>query len=93
MAHARRQGLEKGEIRIIGYYSKQDGLDCVWLVTTTGNYDWTTEHEWLYEKFEVLEFSDETDLYGEQRDIIQGLNAEQIEKLKHLKALKDQPSV
>ena len=71
--HARKQGHEIGEIRIIGYYSKQDGLDCVWLANTAGNYDWTTDHEWLYEKFEVLEFSDETDLYGKQGDEIQGL--------------------
>jgi hypothetical protein len=65
--HAKRHGHEKGEVRTIGYYSKLDGLDCVWLVNATGDYDWTTDHEWLYEKFEVLEYSEETDLYGENR--------------------------
>ena len=48
--HAQRQGHKKGEIRIIGYYSKHDGLDCVWLANAfTGAYEWTTDHEWLAE--------------------------------------------
>ena len=65
--HARSQGHEKGEIRRVGYYSRQDGLDCVWLVDGKGNYDWTTDHEWLYDVFEVIEYSDETDLHGDDR--------------------------
>ena len=34
--HARKQGHEVGEKRRIGYYSRQDGLDCVWLVNPQG---------------------------------------------------------
>ena len=62
--HARKQGHEKGAIRRVGYYSIQDGLDCVWLVDSEGNYNWTIDHEELYDKFEVIEYSDEIDHYG-----------------------------
>lgn len=66
--HARKQGHEIGELWRIGYYSPQDGLDVVWLVDSAGNYDWTVDHEWLYSKFEVVQYSDEDDLFGENRE-------------------------
>jgi hypothetical protein len=65
--HARKQGHEIGEIRRVGYYSPQDGLDCVWLVDNCGNYNWTADHDWVFEKFEIVELSDETDLFGRTR--------------------------
>ena len=68
--HARSKGHENGEIRRVGYYSRQDGLDCVWLVDAKGHYDWTTDHEWLYEMFEVIEYSDETDLHRDDRPVL-----------------------
>ncbi|NVN92802.1 MAG: hypothetical protein HXX11_19700 [Desulfuromonadales bacterium] len=77
--HAQRRGHKKGEIRIIGYYSKHDGLDCVWSVNAiTGAYERTTDHEWLYEKFEVLQYSKETDFYGDECERIEPLDEETI---------------
>ena len=47
----------KGRTFRVGYYSKQDGLDCVWLVNDEGIYEQTTNHEFLYRYFDVLHFS------------------------------------
>lgn len=60
----------KGKIYRIGYYSKQDGLDCVWLVDDEGSYCGTVDQEMIKTHFEVLELSDETDLYGDDRPVI-----------------------
>jgi hypothetical protein len=49
----------------IGYYSEQDGLDCIWLVYPDGKYGETTDHDHLYRFFVVEELSDESDLYGD----------------------------
>ena len=68
--HARKQGHEKGDIWRVGYYCPQDGLDCVWLVHHKGEYNWTTDHEWLYEHFEAIAYSDETDFYGDDRPFL-----------------------
>lgn len=65
--HARKQGHEIGETRRVGYYSPKDGLDYVWLVNDDGEYDWASDHEWIWDKFEIVELSDETDLYGDSR--------------------------
>lgn len=62
--HARKQGHEIGEIRRVGYYSKQDGLDCIWLVDNNGSYNWAADRVWVLDKFEVIRLSNETDLYG-----------------------------
>ena len=72
--HARKRGHEIGHKRRIGYYSRQDGLDCVWLVDDEGDYGWTTDHKWLYEHFEILELSDETDLFGVRRRRLKALS-------------------
>jgi hypothetical protein len=80
--HARRQGHEVGEIRRIGYYTPQDGLDCVWLVSSGGDYDWTADHDWIERHFDVVSLSDEADLFGVDRPAISvlpgGSTAEQI---------------
>lgn len=65
--HARKKGHEIGEIRRVGYYSPQDGLDCIWLVDVTGNYNWTADHKWVSEMFTVIRLSDETDFYGKTK--------------------------
>jgi hypothetical protein len=33
--------LKAGQVFRVGYYSKMDGLDCIWLVDQTGSYDQT----------------------------------------------------
>ena len=59
-----------GLIFRVGYYSKQDGLDCVWLVDDGGTYLQTADQEMIKTHFEVLELSDETDLFGDDRPVI-----------------------
>jgi hypothetical protein len=52
-----------GRVFRIGYYSKQDGLDCVWLVADDGAYLESVDQEMIRTHFEVLERSEETDLF------------------------------
>jgi hypothetical protein len=56
-----------GRIFRIGYYRKQDGTDCIWLVNEKGDYEQTTDREYLLKYFEPLEISNETDLYGDSQ--------------------------
>jgi hypothetical protein len=61
---------DQGGIFRIGYYSRQDGLDCVWLVNEAGEYERTTDQKSIDEDFEVLKLSDETDKFGIHREIL-----------------------
>ena len=72
--HARKKGHEIGEIRRIGYYSHQDGLDCISLVSYTGEYDWTADHNWIERHFEIVSLSDEDDLFGDDRPTLPDLS-------------------
>jgi hypothetical protein len=51
----------------VGYYSQQDGLDCIWLVNADGKYEETIDHEFLYKFFEIELLSKERSLYGKNR--------------------------
>ena len=51
----------------VGYYSKMDGLDCIWLVDETGSYDQTIDHECLNKFFEIRSVAKERSLYGRGR--------------------------
>src|SRR6266513_2041836 len=51
----------------IGYYSRQDGLDCIWLVNDAGEYEQTTNHEFLSKYFKIVKLSKEKDLFGKNR--------------------------
>ncbi len=73
--HARKQGHEIGEIRRVGYYSPQDGLDCVWLVDHAGKCNWTADHDWVADKFEVVKLSDETSMFGRTRPRLGSMKA------------------
>ena len=55
---------EIGRVFRIGYYSKRDGTDCIWLVNEKGEYEQTTTREYLLKYFEALEISNETDIFG-----------------------------
>lgn len=57
--------VDIGRIFRIGYYSRQDGLDVIWLVNEEGKYEQTTDREFLVEYFEPIEISDESNFYGE----------------------------
>jgi len=48
----------------IGYYSRKDGLDCIWLVNENGAYEQTTDREFLLKYFEVELLSQEKNFYG-----------------------------
>lgn len=78
--HARKQGHEKGEIWRVGYYSKQDGLKCIWLVDEKGEYNWTAEASWLDDKFEVLSLSREKSYFGRNRPLFGKLTATEKKK-------------
>ena len=48
----------------VGYYSRRDGLNCIWLVNESGKYEQTTDREFLLRYFRVLRLTDERDYYG-----------------------------
>ena len=48
----------------VGYYSRQDGLDCIWLVNEKGDYEQATDREYLLRYFEIERLTDERDYYG-----------------------------
>jgi hypothetical protein len=48
----------------VGYYSRQDGLDCIWLVNANGEYEQTTDREYLLRYFEIVRLTEERDYYG-----------------------------
>lgn len=64
-------GMDQGRIFRIGYYSRQDGLNCVWLVNSAGKYEQTTDQKSIEQDFQVLNLSDETDFYGAEREMLQ----------------------
>jgi hypothetical protein len=57
----------KGRIFRVGYYSKQDGLDCIWLVNGEGKYEQATDHEFLYRYFDVISFARNSNWFGRRR--------------------------
>lgn len=48
----------------IGYYSRKDGPDCIWLVNESGKYEQTTDREFLLKYFRIERLSDDKNLYG-----------------------------
>jgi hypothetical protein len=48
----------------IGYYSRTDGLDCIWLVNERGKYEQTIDHGFLRKHFEIVSISKQRSLYG-----------------------------
>jgi hypothetical protein len=58
---------QEGRVFRIGYYSRTDGLDCIWLVNDKGKYEQTIDHESLYRYFDVIHFADHTNWYGRRR--------------------------
>ena len=51
----------------IGYYSRKDGLDCIWIVNEKGKYEQTIDHDFLQKYFEIETISKERSLYGMNR--------------------------
>jgi hypothetical protein len=48
----------------IGYYNRQDGLDCIWLVNEKGEYEQTTDRDFLLRCFKIEKLTNERDYYG-----------------------------
>jgi hypothetical protein len=66
----RRTPLGRGQVgRVlrVGYYSRKDGSDCIWLVNDDGEYEQTTDHKLLYWYFDVILLTDDTNWYGRGR--------------------------
>jgi len=61
---------QRGRIFRIGYYRKNDGLDCVWLVDDKGDYGQTVDQQYINDHFAIVELSEEDDLFGVDRPII-----------------------
>jgi hypothetical protein len=62
-----------GRVFRIGYYSRRDGLDVIWLVNEQGKYEQTTDREFLLKYFELLSLSDESDLHGDDKPQFESL--------------------
>ena len=56
-----------GAIFRVGYYSRRDGQDCIWLVNESGEYQETVDHDYLWKYFDIIQTSDEKNLYGTKR--------------------------
>ncbi len=63
-------GKDRGRIFRIGYYNSNDGLNCVWLVNESGEYEQGTDQKSIRKDFEVLYLSNETDFYGVDRAVL-----------------------
>jgi hypothetical protein len=51
----------------VGYYSRKDGLDCIWLVNEEGEYEQTTDRKFLLKYFDVEHWSREKNFFGRGR--------------------------
>jgi hypothetical protein len=74
-------GDDQGRVFRIGYYSRQDGLNCVWLVNEAGTYGRTTDQRSIENDFEVLKLAAETDLFGINREALGPISDEEMLKL------------
>jgi hypothetical protein len=58
---------EVGRIFRIGYYGRNDGLDCIWLVNDRGKYEQAIDHDFLHKFFKIESVAKERSLYGRGR--------------------------
>ena len=65
--HARKHGKEVGQTWRVGYYSRRDGVETIWLVNARGEYVWTIDEPFFREQFEVVEAARERSIYGRGR--------------------------
>jgi hypothetical protein len=65
--NARKQGTEIGQVWRVGYYSRRDGVETIWLVNNCGEYTWTVDEPFVRRHFEVLEYAKERSIYGRGR--------------------------
>jgi hypothetical protein len=65
--------LQVGDEFRIGYYSRQNSPNCVWLVDAAENYFQTWEQISLLDTFEIVFLSEEADIYGLHRPVLEPL--------------------
>jgi len=61
---------KEGTVYRVGYYSRQHGLDEIWLVDDEGEYVEIVDRECILLYFDVLSVSNETDMYGDNRPLL-----------------------
>ena len=59
----------------IGYYGRQDGLNCVRLVNSKGEYEHWLDQRFVRENFTIVSESGETDIYGDDRPVLEPLTS------------------
>jgi hypothetical protein len=59
----------------VGYYSRRDGLNCIWLVNDAGDYEQTTDRVTLLRYFSIEKLSKEKDYYGQGRPPLRELKS------------------
>jgi len=64
---ARKRGKEVGQLWRVGYYSRRDGVQTIWLVNARGEYVWTIDEPLLRKHFEIVEAASERSIYGRGR--------------------------
>ena len=62
--HAKKKRRRIGQIYRVGYYSKQDGTELIWLVDDNGDYNWTADEKFIDNHFEIIELSKARSIYG-----------------------------
>jgi hypothetical protein len=65
--YAKKKGRRIGQIYRVGYYSRQDGTELIWLVDENGEYNWTADEGFLDNYFEIIELSQERSIYGDKK--------------------------
>ena len=68
-----RRNTPKGRRFRVGYYSKQDGLDVIWLVNELGEYEQTWSRVKFENDFVIERMSKERDYYGRNRPVLRPL--------------------
>jgi len=63
-----------GRICRVGYYNKKDGLGIIWIVNQFGEYVEMIEQKDAGVYFEVVEFANERDFYGDNRPPLSRIN-------------------
>jgi hypothetical protein len=64
-----------GRVFRVGYYSRQDGLDCIWLVNEKGQYEQTTDRSSLLSHFVIERLTHERDYFGAHKPRLRPLRA------------------
>ena len=68
----------------IGYYRRQDGLDCIWLVNEQGEYEQTTDRDALLRYFAIEKLTDERNYYGANKRKLGALRRKKANKRRTL---------